>query len=246
MADRFDKFTERARKTLTIARVEARMLRHNYIGQEHILLALIHPEVGGVAAKVLANLGAEPAKIRSAIEMIVGHGDQPVQGEIGLTPRAKKMLEKAVDEARGLNHHYIGTEHLLLGMICEGEGVGAGVLLSLGVSLERAREETTRVISAGPPPGERPASAGGPDEPLSTEPLPSWVEGGNGLKRYNLVLPEELFRELQALADRRYTTVVELIRRFIKLGLLAADLEDRPDAALIIREGDRERQILLL
>src|SRR5204862_353953 len=111
--DRFDKFTERARKALNLAQEEARRFRHNYIGTEHLLLGLVR--LGeGVAVKVLSNLGVELEKVRSAVEFICGRGERIVLGEIGLTPRAKKVVELAVDEARRLNHHYIGTEHLLL------------------------------------------------------------------------------------------------------------------------------------
>ena len=150
MADRFDKFTERARRVLTLAQEEAQRFNHNYIGTEHLLLGLVR-EGDGVAAKVLSNLGVELGKVRSAVEFIIGRGDRAVLGEIGLTPRAKKVIELAVDEARRLNHHYIGTEHLLLGLVREGEGIAAGVLESLGVNLERVRAETTRILSQSGP-----------------------------------------------------------------------------------------------
>ena len=150
MADRFDKFTERARRVLTLAQEEAQRFNHNYIGTEHLLLGLVR-EGDGVAAKVLANLGVELNKVRSAVEFIIGRGDRAVVGEIGLTPRAKKVIELAVDEARRLNHHYIGTEHVLLGLVREGEGIAAGVLESLGVNLERVRAETTRILSQSMP-----------------------------------------------------------------------------------------------
>jgi ATP-dependent Clp protease ATP-binding subunit ClpC len=150
MADRFDKFTERARRVLTLAQEEAHRFNHNYIGTEHILLGLVR-EGDGVAAKVLANLGVELNKVRSAVEFIIGRGDRTVLGEIGLTPRAKKVIELAVDEARRLTHSYIGTEHLLLGLVREGEGIAAGVLESLGVNLERVRAETTRILSQSQP-----------------------------------------------------------------------------------------------
>ena len=152
MADRFDKFTERARRVLTLAQEEAQRFNHNYIGTEHLLLGLVR-EGDGVAAKVLANRGVELNKVRSAVEFIIGRGDRTVLGEIGLTPRAKKVIELAVDEARRLNHHYIGTEHLLLGLVREGEGIAAGVLESLGINLERVRAETTRILSQSMPQG---------------------------------------------------------------------------------------------
>ncbi len=152
MADRFDKFTERARRVLTLAQEEALRFNHNYIGTEHLLLGLVR-EGEGVAAKVLGNLGVELNKVRSAVEFIIGRGDRAVMGEIGLTPRAKKVNELAVDEARRLGHHYIGTEHLLLGLVREGEGIAAGVLESLGVSLDKVRAEVTRILSQSMPQG---------------------------------------------------------------------------------------------
>jgi Clp amino terminal domain, pathogenicity island component len=144
--DRFDKFTERARRVLTYAQEEARSFNHNYIGTEHLLLGLIR-EGGGVAAKVLRSLGVELDKVRSQVEFIIGRGERMISGEIGLTPRAKKVIELAVDEARRLGHHYIGTEHLLLGLVREGEGVAAGVLERLGVNLERVRTQTIQVLT---------------------------------------------------------------------------------------------------
>jgi len=154
--DRFDKFTERARKVLSLAQEEAQRFQHNYIGTEHLLLGLVR-EGEGVAAKVLSNLGVELNKVRSAVEFIIGRGDRIVLGEIGLTPRAKKVIELAVDEARRLNHHYIGTEHLLLGLVREGEGIAAGVLESLGVNLEKVRTQTIQVLSQSGAPHERDA-----------------------------------------------------------------------------------------
>src|ERR671927_795617 len=146
MADRFDKFTERARKVLVLAQEEAQRFNHNYIGTEHLLLGLVR-EGEGIAAKVLGNLGVELNKVRSAVEFIIGRGDRMVIGEIGLTPRAKKVIELAVEEARRLNHSYIGTEHLLLGLVREGEGIAFGVLESLGVSLERVRTEVIQELN---------------------------------------------------------------------------------------------------
>src|SRR5438270_2426676 len=146
MADRFDKFTERARKVLQLAQEEAQRFNHNYIGTEHLLLGLVR-EGEGVAAKVLSNLGIELTKVRSAVEFIIGRGERQVQSEIGLTPRAKKVIELAVDAARRLGHHYIGTEHLLLGLIREGEGIAAGVLERLGVNLEKVRSEVIKVLT---------------------------------------------------------------------------------------------------
>ena len=154
--DRFDKFTDRARKVLTLAQDEAQRFNHNYIGTEHLLLGLVR-EGEGVAARVLENMNVELAKVRTAVEFIIGRGDRPVVGEVGLTPRAKRVIELAIDEARRLGHNYIGTEHLLLGLVREGEGIAAGVLESLGVNLDKVRHEVIRVLSQSSSSG--PASA---------------------------------------------------------------------------------------
>ena len=146
MGSRFEKFSERARRVLSLAQEEAQRFNHNYIGTEHILLGLVR-ETEGVAARVLSSLEVDLSKVRSAVEFIIGRGEKPAQGEIGLTPRAKKVVELAVDEARRMNHTYIGTEHLLIGLLREGEGVAAGVLESLGVTLDKVRAETHRILS---------------------------------------------------------------------------------------------------
>ncbi len=155
--DRFDKFTDRARKVLTLAQDEAQRFNHNYIGTEHLLLGLVR-EGEGVAARVLENMNVELPKVRTAVEFIIGRGDRPVVGEVGLTPRAKRVIELAIDEARRLGHNYIGTEHLLLGLVREGEGIAAGVLELLGVNLDKVRHEVIRVLSqssaSGPSPAE--------------------------------------------------------------------------------------------
>jgi ATP-dependent Clp protease ATP-binding subunit ClpC len=147
MASRFEKFSERARRALTRAQEEAQHFGHNYIDTEHILLGLIAEE-DSVASQVLSNLGVAVSKVRSAVEFIVGRGGRPNTNEVGLTPRAKKVIELAVDEARRLNHSYIGTEHLLLGLLREREGSAAGVLESLGVTLDRVLAEVNKLLSA--------------------------------------------------------------------------------------------------
>jgi len=161
MASRFEKFSERARRVLTIAQEEARALNHSYIGTEHILLGLVREEEG-VAAKVLTNLGIGLSKVRSAVEFIIGRGEKPGSGETGLTPRAKKVIELAIDEARQMGHNYIGTEHLLLGLLREGEGVASSVLDSFGITLERARSEVTHILTQGTPKARLTRSGGGP------------------------------------------------------------------------------------
>jgi len=149
MPSRFEKFSERARRVLSLANEEAQRFNHNYIGTEHILLGLVR-ETDGVAAKVLSNLGVELDKVRSAVEFIIGRGEKATSGEKGLTPRTKKVVELAVDEARRLNHNFIGTEHLLIGLLREGEGVAAGVLESLQVNLDKVRAETSRILTQSP------------------------------------------------------------------------------------------------
>ncbi len=145
MTSRFEKFSERARRVLSLAQEEAKRFNHTHIDTEHILLGLLK-EKEGVAATVLVNLGVDLSKAITAVEFIISKRDKSGSGEIGLTPRAKKVIELAVDEARRLNHNYIGTEHLLIGLLREGEGVAAGVLESLQVNLDNLREQTERVL----------------------------------------------------------------------------------------------------
>ena len=146
MGSRFEKFSGRARRVLSLAQEQAQRFNHNYIGTEHILLGLVL-ETEGVAAGVLSSLSVDLNKVRSGVEFIIGRGEKPAQGEIGLTTSAKKVVELAVDEARQMNHTYIGTEHLLIGLLGEGEGVAAGVPERLGVTLDKVRAETHRILS---------------------------------------------------------------------------------------------------
>lgn len=142
----FERFTDRARRVVILAQEEAWMLNHIYIGTEHILLGLIH-EGEGVAAKSLESLGVSLEGIRSQVEEIVGKGQQRPTGHIPFTPRTKKVFELALREALQLGHNYIGTEHILLGLIREGEGVAAQVLVKLGVGLTRVREQVLQLLS---------------------------------------------------------------------------------------------------
>lgn len=157
MAERFDRFTNRARKALQLAQEEAHRLQHNYLGTEHLLLGLLRQGDGGHAA-VLARLGVDLNTARGAVEFIIGRGESRHVGEIGLTPRAKKVIELAVDEARRLDHSYIGPEHLLLGLVREGEGIAAGILESLGVGLQDVRKQVTEASAK---PGGEPRPEGG-------------------------------------------------------------------------------------
>ena len=222
MADRFDKFTERARRAMTLAQQEALRLRHDAVGPEHLLLGLLR-ESGGVAAKVLVNLGAEPGALRTAVEARLTPGDQVVRGSIELNRDGRRALEQGVAEARRLNHHYIGTEHLLLGLLHGSQGAVVDVLADFYITPDLVRAETMRILSS-PMPRSRPGK----------------------VKRYNLALPEDMFREVEQLAEQEHTTVLEVIRRSVKLGLLAASVQKTPGASLVIRQGENEREIILL
>jgi ATP-dependent Clp protease ATP-binding subunit ClpC len=157
----FERFTDRARRVVVLAQEEARMLNHNYIGTEHILLGLIH-EGEGVAAKALESLGIALEGVRQQVEEIIGQGQQAPSGHIPFTPRAKKVLELSLREALQLGHNYIGTEHILLGLIREGEGVAAQVLVKLGADLNRVRQQVLQLLSGYQ--GKEPAEAAGRGE----------------------------------------------------------------------------------
>jgi hypothetical protein len=152
----FERFTDRGRRVVVLAQEEARLLNHDYIGTEHILLGLIH-EGEGVAARALVALDISLDAVRAQVEEIVGQGERPPTGHIPFTPRAKKVLELSLREALNLGHNYIGTEHILLGLIREGEGVAAQVLVKLGAGLERVRQVVVQLLAghAGPVPAEQ-------------------------------------------------------------------------------------------
>ena len=159
----FDRFNDRAKRVLALAQDEAIRFNHNYIGTEHLLLGLVR-EGEGVAARALDSLGIELSKVRTAVEFTIGRGKATTSpSEITLSPRTKKVIELAIDEARKLGHSHVGTEHLLLGLVREGEGIASGVLESLGVSLEKMRHQVIATLGQHPP--ERAAAgahAGGP------------------------------------------------------------------------------------
>lgn len=144
--DRFDRFTDQARQSLDLAQEEATSVQHSYIGTEHMLLGLLRTEAG-IAAQVLSEMHVELEQARNSFLAIVGKGERPAHGQIGLNPRAKKVIELAVDEAKKLGHRYLSTGHLLLGMIREREGLGVGILMQLNVALETLRQETARVLT---------------------------------------------------------------------------------------------------
>jgi len=157
----FERFTERARQVVVLAQEEARALKHNYIGTEHLLLGLLREEEG-LAARVLESLNVSIEEIRAQVARIVGMGDEVTAGQIPFTPRAKKVLELGLREALSLSHNYIGTEHLLLGLVREGEGVAMRILLDFDVDAEKVRNEVIRMLS-----GPGLAQVGPPFEPES-------------------------------------------------------------------------------
>lgn len=157
----FERFTERARRVVVLAQEEARLLNHDYIGTEHLLLGLIH-EGEGVAARALESLDVSLDRVRADVEGIIGRGSSAPGGSIAFTPRSKKVLELSLREARELGHDYIGTEHILLGMVREAEGVGAQVLHHMDVSLDRVRTRVAELVGGSP--GEEAAGGEGPRE----------------------------------------------------------------------------------
>jgi ATP-dependent Clp protease ATP-binding subunit ClpC len=161
----FERFTDRARRVLVLAQEEARLLHHNFIGTEHILLGLV-AEGHGVAARALLALDVSGDDVRAQVEEIVGRAAEPITGSPPFTPRAKKVLELSLREALQLGHNYIGTEHILLGLVREGEGVAAQVLSSLGVDLGRLRHEVVRLLSGASGPS---GTAGAEPEPATPE-----------------------------------------------------------------------------
>jgi ATP-dependent Clp protease ATP-binding subunit ClpC len=173
----FERFTERARQVVVLAQEEARQLKHNYIGTEHILLGLLREEEG-LAARVLESLDITVERVRAQVVRIVGSGEEVTSGQIPFTPRAKKVLELALREALQLGHTYIGTEHILLGLVREGEGIAAQVLVELGADLERVRQVAMEQQLAGYSAAAEPEPSGTADmtapgsEPETAETLP--------------------------------------------------------------------------
>src|SRR5687768_12647589 len=161
----FERFTDRARKVMALANQEAQRFNHEYIGTEHILLGLVK-EGSGVGANVLKNLEVDLRKVRLEVEKLVKSGpDMVTMGKLPQTPRAKKVIEYAIEEARNLNHNYVGTEHLLLGLLREHEGVAAQVLMNLGLKLEEVREEVLNLLGAGSESEEATQKGGGQAAP---------------------------------------------------------------------------------
>jgi ATP-dependent Clp protease ATP-binding subunit ClpA len=166
----FERFTDRSRRVVVLAQEEARILNHNYIGTEHLLLGLIH-EGEGVAARALESLGISLEAVRQQVEEVIGRGEEPPPGHIPFTARAKKVLELSLREAMQLGHNYIGTEHILLGLLREGEGVAAQVLVKLGADLNRVRQQVIQLLHGHAP--EVMTGIGSIESRLST--LEQWV-----------------------------------------------------------------------
>jgi hypothetical protein len=210
----FERFTERARRVVVLAQEEARMLNHNYIGTEHLLLGLLR-EGEGVAAGALTSMGIELEAVRSQVEEIIGQGGAAPAGHIPFTPRAKKVLELSLREARQLGHNYIGTEHILLGLVREGEGVAAQVLVKFGAEMNPVRQQVVRLLTTFA--GEVPIGAGeAPSDPelrLSPEgfrstPFGESPEHSAARRRARLARIEELAKdEAQRLGHPEVDTV---------------------------------------
>jgi ATP-dependent Clp protease ATP-binding subunit ClpC len=204
----FERFTDRARRVVVLAQEEARLLNHNYIGTEHILLGLIH-EGEGVAAKALESLGISLEAVRNQVEEIIGHGGSAPSGHIPFTPRAKKVLELSLREALQLGHNYIGTEHILLGLIREGEGVAAQVLVKLGADLSRVRQQVIQLLSgyAGGKEGAPQAGGAGESQPSGSLVLDQFGRNLTQLARDKKLDPvigreKEIERVMQVLSRR--------------------------------------------
>jgi ATP-dependent Clp protease ATP-binding subunit ClpC len=202
----FERFTDRARRVVVLAQEEARMLNHNYIGTEHILLGLIH-EGEGVAAKALESLGISLEAVRSQVEEIIGQGQTPPTGHIPFTPRAKKVLELSLREALQLGHNYIGTEHILLGLIREGEGVAAQVLVKLGADLNKVRQQVIQLLSGYAGGKGEPGQAGGEQAPTGSLVLDQFGRNLTQLARDTKLDPvigreKEIERVMQVLSRR--------------------------------------------
>jgi ATP-dependent Clp protease ATP-binding subunit ClpA len=248
----FDRFNDRAKRVLALAQDEAIRFNHNYIGVEHLLLGLIR-EGEGVAARVLDSLGVDLSKTRTNVEFIIGRGDTTTApSEITLSPRTKKVIELAIDEARKLGHSHVGTEHLLLAIVREGGSIGAGVLESLGVSLDKVREQVIATLGQQHPgaataPGRATVAesmdwGGSPASPLDRLDAASrralaraYWEAGRANEEQ--IMPHHLLLALVASEE------VWIRRVLAELGIDPAELAARIDAAAPARPSPRLRSI---
>jgi ATP-dependent Clp protease ATP-binding subunit ClpA len=210
----FERFTDQARRVVVLAQEEARLLNHNYIGTEHLLLGLLH-EGEGVAAKALESLGISLEAARTEVEGIIGQGQSAPTGHIPFTPRAKKVFELSLREALQLGHNYMGTEHILLGLIREGEGVAAQVLVKLGADLSRARVQVIQLLSG---------SAGGPEAAAETRPV-------------HMSVPEDLREAEEQLAEVRRQKVAAIEAQDFDRAAALRDQELQLLERLAEREG---------
>jgi len=243
----FERFTDRARRVVVLAQEEARLLNHNYIGTEHLLLGLIH-EGEGVAAEALRSLGISLEAVRVQVEEIIGQGQSAPTGHIPFTPRAKKVLELSLREALQLGHNYIGTEHILLGLIREGEGVAAQVLVKLGADLARVRQQVVQLLSsyAG---GEAPAEQAGARARLVRMTVPeelrqAEVELAQVRRDKEAAIEAEDFEQAAALRDQErqlLARVAERERAWMAGVDLAAVIQEKED---LHREVERLRDLL--
>jgi ATP-dependent Clp protease ATP-binding subunit ClpA len=211
----FERFTDRARRVVVLAQKEARFLNHNYIGTEHLLLGLAH-EGQGVAAKALESLGIRLEAIRSQVQEIIGQGQGAPSGHIPFTPRAKKVLELSLRESQQLGHNYIGTEHILLGLVREGEGVAAQVLVRLGGDLPRVRQQVIGLLSG---------SAGG-------------AEAAGGMRPVAMTVPEDLREAGERLAEVRRQKEAAILAQDFDRATALRDAEEELLAGLAARERE--------
>jgi ATP-dependent Clp protease ATP-binding subunit ClpA len=211
----FERFTDRARRVVVLAQEEARLLNHDYVGTEHLLLGMI-AEGQGVAAKALESLGIRLEAVRAQVEEVIGQGQQAPSGHIPFTPRAKKVLELSLREAQQLGHDYVGTEHLLLGLVREGEGVAAQVLVKLGADLPRVRRQVVQLLSG---------SAGGP-------------EAAAGMRPVAMTVPEELREAGEQLAEVRRQKEAAIQAQDFDRAAALRDAEEELLAGLAERERE--------
>jgi ATP-dependent Clp protease ATP-binding subunit ClpA len=211
----FERFTDQARRVVVLAQEEARLLNHDYVGTEHLLLGLAH-EGQGVAAIALESLGIRLEAMRSQVEEVIGQGQMAPSGHIPFTPRAKKVLELSLREAQQLGHDYIGTEHLLLGLVREGEGVAARVLVKLGADLPRVRQQVVQLLSG---------SAGGPEAAAEMRPVA-------------MTVPEELREAGERLAEVRRQKEAAIEAQDFDRAAALRDAEEELLAGLAERERE--------